>query len=160
APENPRYPTASNTDTSQIRGCSVARAPTLVWLAVEASCIISNTGGRPPLPIRLWWFYQPLCRALSVSAEASCKRACLIEGHALAHHVVGGSGQFVCHRLGAHDLVGLGRFALVEALDPGVVAHGKVCGLDKGPGQVLVATFAVALALLLVVGQPLAVHAA
>src|SRR6187399_942564 len=94
--------------------------------------------------------------ALSKSAEASCKCTCLIKGHTLAHHVIGRSCQFVRYRLGGHDLVGLGRLALVEALDPRVVAHGEVCSLDKGPGQVLVAALAVALALLLVVGQAFA----
>ena len=50
---------------------------------------LRNTGGRLARPIRPWWFYQPQTRALSESAEASCKRARLIEGHALAHHAVG-----------------------------------------------------------------------
>jgi len=58
--------------------------------------------------------------------------------------VVSGSGQFMCHRLGRYDLIGLGRLALVEALDTRVVAHSEVGGLYEGTRQVFVAALAVA----------------
>src|SRR5215217_5866023 len=71
--------------------------------------------------------------ARSVPAAALGKRTRLIEGHAFADHVVGGSCQLVRHRLDRYDLVGLGRLTLVEALDARVVAHGEVSRLDKRP---------------------------
>jgi len=43
APETLGTRAASNQYASQTCGCSVAGAPTLAWLAVEASCICLNT---------------------------------------------------------------------------------------------------------------------
>src|SRR5690348_11448503 len=112
---------ARRSTPTQIYGCSLSRAPTLAWLTVGASCIIISEHGWPARSSNQTLVVLPTPElALSKSAEASCKRARLVKAHALAHHVIGRPGQLVRYRLGGHDFVGLGRLALIEALDPRV----------------------------------------
>src|SRR4051812_24260061 len=73
------------------------KAPTLMWLTVEASCIISQHGWPTCSSNQTLMVLPTPGLALSKSAEASCKCTCLIKGHALAHHVIGRSGQLVRH---------------------------------------------------------------
>ena len=60
-----------------------------------------------------------------------------------------GSRQLVRHRFDGHHLQRLGALLLEPAPDRLVVAHRKVCRLEEGPGQVLVAALGVAAALFL-----------
>lgn len=74
--------------------------------------------------------------------------------------VVAGSGQFVRHRLESNHRHRSGGFLLIPAFDLRVVADREVGGLDKGPGQILVATLGIAFAFLLTIGITARLHGA
>jgi len=81
-------------------------------------------------------------------------------GDLVPEDVVRGSGEFMSQGLEGDDLFGLGEFALDEASGWRAVTAGMVGGFDEGPAEVLVAVFAVALALRFRVGEPPALDAA
>jgi len=76
-----------------------------------------------------------------------------VEGLAVAQDEVAGFGEFVGQGLDNEDaeVARTGEFALEPGVDLGAEADGEVGGLDKGPGEVAVAAFGVAVVLLFAV---------
>src|SRR5262245_8687300 len=71
------------------------------------------------------------------------KRLGDIKRHLIFHNVVTSPAELVRHRFDRHDLVALRFLFLIEAFDTRIKADRKVGGLDKRPGQILVAIFGV-----------------
>src|SRR6266702_4826063 len=133
------------------------------WLTPEAvssnalDCRICSQDGAVAHQIS-WLFTNPFASFTTPAhAERSLSKAQLdVKRPLIASNVVASSGQFVRHRLGRDHRIRLGRFALVIAFDLRMVAHGKVRGLHKCPGQILVTVFRVASPLTFAVTESLA----
>ena len=83
------------------------------------------------------------------------KAARHVKRFALLQHVIASTGELVRERLDCNHIVGLRLLAFIEPLRLGAIAHGKVSGLNKRPGQILVAVLGIAFPLLLpVAGVP------
>src|SRR5581483_7783196 len=81
------------------------------------------------------------------------KHSFLVVVAVLAHHVPRRLGQLAAQRLGGQHLVGPRRLAVIPSPAGLIIAPRKVGRLHKGPGQIPVAAFLVAISLLLVVAQ-------
>src|SRR5262249_10801666 len=136
-----------------------ARAPIRSWLAAWAMGH-RHRDGEAQRSIKSRGFRSNQRTDSLRLAQTLSKASLDLEGLLLAQHVVAGARELMCQRLGGHDVVGLGFFALVEAFGLRAVAAREVSRLDEGPGQIGVAVFDVALALFLAVGDTLAVHTA
>ena len=108
--------------------------------------------GRGRWSIRSDGWTNPVPDSPASPRESSTECARYIERFSCFQDVITGTRQFVCDRLDGNDGQGFRCLLLIPAFDLGVVAHGKVGGLDKGPGQVFVATLGIAFAFLLAIG--------
>ena len=97
---------------------------------------------------------------LSVTANPLAEGACHIEHLASLEHVVARPGQLVGHRFLGDQDVAFRLLALVVALDRRAPDRPIVRSLHKGPGQVLVAVFLVALTFTFAIADFLGFHAA
>ena len=91
-------------------------------------------------PLR--WFTTGLPEITFLSRPEDARR---VVGHVFLHHVPRGLGQFAGQRLGGDDGIGLLFLAVVEAAALVIEATSVVRGFHEGPGQILVAAFAVVL---------------
>src|SRR6478752_1149839 len=82
-----------------------------------------------------------------------------IKGLMLLQHMVASTRELVRERLARNDRVGVGLLALVEALGFRAIAAREMGRLDERPREIAIAILHVALALLLAVGDALAIHA-
>src|SRR6478736_1669074 len=67
-----------------------------------------------------------------------------IKRNLILDDVVTSPAELVRNCLDAHNRVALGFLFLIEAFDPRIEADGKIGGLHKRPGQILVAVFRIA----------------
>src|SRR5919108_3956305 len=84
------------------------------------------------------------------------KRLSDIKRHLIFDDVVTSPAELVRHCFDPHNCIALGFLFLIEAFDSRIKADGKVGGLHKRPGQILVAVFGVAASFALAVADLLA----
>ena len=136
--------------------------PTLRWLAARAQrsrqpltrAVMTVSGRRPN---QIWWLQANPKLGLAVPPFTRSSAPNRTEPCRASHGSM--PGQLMRHRLDRYRPARLGRLALVEPLGAIVVAHREVRRLDKRPGEMSIAAFAVAAGLALAVAGALSIDA-
>ena len=71
----------------------------------------------------------------------------LTERDLISHNVIANSGQFIAQRFGRKAGICLSYFAVIIASEMLIVSTGQMSSLSKGPAQIAIAVFTVAMAL-------------